>query len=83
MYVVRIERPDSSMSVTGGVYLQLEEEVEKVRSAHEELVGACDRRERLERAARVRLQADTRRLHDLNRALKHQVPPNNTIIPLT
>nr|XP_037868797.1 angiomotin-like protein 2 isoform X2 [Bombyx mori]XP_037868798.1 angiomotin-like protein 2 isoform X2 [Bombyx mori]XP_037868799.1 angiomotin-like protein 2 isoform X2 [Bombyx mori] len=52
---------------------KLEEEVEKVRSAHEELVGACDRRERLERAARVRLQADTRRLHDLNRALKHQV----------
>ncbi|GBP54301.1 Angiomotin [Eumeta japonica] len=52
---------------------KLEEEVEKVRSAHEELVGSCERRERLERAARVRLQADVRRLHDLNRALKQQV----------
>ncbi|CAG4991513.1 unnamed protein product [Parnassius apollo] len=52
---------------------KLEEEVEKVRSAHEELVGSCERRERLERAARLRLQADARRLHDLNRALKHQV----------
>ncbi|XP_050562155.1 angiomotin-like protein 2 isoform X3 [Spodoptera frugiperda] len=52
---------------------KLEEEVEKVRTAHEELVGSCERRERLERAARVRLQADCRRLHDLNRALKQQV----------
>lgn len=47
--------------------------MEKVRTAHEELVGSCERRERLERAARVRLQADCRRLHDLNRALKQQV----------
>ncbi|KPJ16119.1 Angiomotin [Papilio machaon] len=53
--------------------LKLEEEVEKVRRAHEELVGSCERRERLERAARLRLQADCRRLHDLNRALKQQV----------
>ncbi|XP_045447013.1 angiomotin-like protein 2 [Melitaea cinxia] len=52
---------------------KLEEEVEKVRSAHEELVQSCERRERLERAARVRLQQDCRRLHDLNRALKQQV----------
>ncbi|XP_063619223.1 angiomotin-like [Cydia splendana] len=52
---------------------KLEEEVEKVRCAHEELVGSCSRREQLERAARTRLQADCRRLHDLNRALKQQV----------
>ncbi|XP_045765424.1 angiomotin-like protein 2 isoform X1 [Maniola jurtina] len=52
---------------------KLEEEVEKVRTAHEELVGSCERRERLECAARVRLQADCRRLHELNRALKQQV----------
>ncbi|XP_026737460.1 angiomotin-like isoform X1 [Trichoplusia ni] len=58
---------------TNKVTSQLEEEVEKVRTAHEELVGSCERRERLERAARVRLQADCRRLHDLNRALKQQV----------
>ncbi|OWR47548.1 putative angiomotin [Danaus plexippus plexippus] len=51
---------------------KLEQEVEKVRTAHEELVGSCERRERLERAARVRLQADCRRLHEINRALKHQ-----------
>ncbi|CAH2071728.1 unnamed protein product, partial [Iphiclides podalirius] len=54
-------------------FLQLEEEVEKVRRAHEDLVGSCERRERLERAARLRLQADCRRLQDLNRALKQQV----------
>ncbi|CAH0407234.1 unnamed protein product [Chilo suppressalis] len=52
---------------------KLEEEVEKVRTAHEELVRSCERRERLERAARVRLQADCRRLQELNRALKQQV----------
>ncbi|CAB3239112.1 unnamed protein product [Arctia plantaginis] len=52
---------------------KLEEEVEKVRTAHEELVGSCERRERLERAARVRLQADCRRMQELNRALKQQV----------
>lgn len=53
--------------------MQLEEEVEKVRTAHEELVASCERRERLERAARVRLQSDSRRLHEHNRALKQQV----------
>lgn len=52
---------------------KLEEEVEKVRSAHEELVGSCERRERLERTARLRLQQDCRRLLDVNRALKQQV----------
>ncbi|KAG6456561.1 hypothetical protein O3G_MSEX009810 [Manduca sexta] len=52
---------------------KLEEEVEKVRTAHEELVSSCERRERLERAARARLQADCRRLQELNRALKQQV----------
>ncbi|XP_039749454.1 angiomotin-like protein 2 isoform X3 [Pararge aegeria] len=58
---------------TNKVIYKLEEEVEKVRTAHEELVGSCERRERLESAARVRLQADCRRLHELNRALKQQV----------
>lgn len=41
--------------------------------AHEELVQSCDRRERLERAARSRLQSDCRRLQELNRALREQV----------
>ncbi|XP_037301034.1 LOW QUALITY PROTEIN: angiomotin-like protein 2 [Manduca sexta] len=63
-------------SLEDTVYLfrdPLEEEVEKVRTAHEELVSSCERRERLERAARARLQADCRRLQELNRALKQQV----------
>lgn len=52
---------------------KLEQEIYKVHRAHEELVQSCDRRERLERAARARLQADCRRYQDLNRALREQV----------
>jgi angiomotin like 1 len=37
------------------------------------LVQSCDRKERLERAARGRLQNDNRRLQELNRALREQV----------
>lgn len=48
-------------------------EIGKVYRAHEELVQSCDRRERLERAARSRLQSDCRRLQELNRALSQQV----------
>jgi hypothetical protein len=53
--------------------LQLEQEVGKVHRAHEELVQSSERRERLERAARSRLQGDVRRLQELNRALREQV----------
>ncbi|XP_060523638.1 angiomotin-like protein 2 isoform X2 [Cylas formicarius] len=52
---------------------KLEQEILKVHKAHEELGQSCDRRERLERAARARLQADCRRYQDLNRALREQV----------
>ncbi|KRT80802.1 hypothetical protein AMK59_5736 [Oryctes borbonicus] len=52
---------------------QLEQEVLKVHRAHEELVQTCDRRERLEKAARVRLQNENRRLQDQNRGLREQV----------
>lgn len=45
----------------------------KVHKAHEELVQSCERRERLERAARARLQGDCRRYQELNRALREQV----------
>lgn len=45
----------------------------KVHKAHEELVQSCERRERLERAARARLQGDCRRYQDLNRALREQI----------
>lgn len=41
------------------VIFQLEQEVGKVHRAHEDLVESCERRERLERAARVRLQVRT------------------------
>ncbi|KAF2885119.1 hypothetical protein ILUMI_21053 [Ignelater luminosus] len=52
---------------------KLEQEILKVHRSHEELVQSCDRRERLERAARARLQADCRRLQELNRTLREQV----------
>ncbi|XP_025830402.1 angiomotin-like protein 1 isoform X2 [Agrilus planipennis] len=52
---------------------KLEQEILKVHRAHEELVQSCERRERLERAARSRLQVDCRRLQEFNRALREQV----------
>lgn len=52
---------------------KFEQEILKVHRAHEELVQSCDRRERLERAARSRLQGDNRRLQELNRALREQI----------
>ncbi|KAL1506524.1 hypothetical protein ABEB36_005871 [Hypothenemus hampei] len=52
---------------------KLEQEILKVHKTHEELVQSCDRRERLERAARSRLQSDCRRYQELNRALREQV----------
>lgn len=51
----------------------MEQEILKVHRSHEELVQSCDRRERLERAARGRLQSDCRRLQELNRTLREQV----------
>jgi hypothetical protein len=51
----------------------LEQEVGKVHRAHEELVQASERRERLERAARSRLQGDLRRMQEVNRALHEKV----------
>ncbi|KAL3278120.1 hypothetical protein HHI36_013465 [Cryptolaemus montrouzieri] len=52
---------------------KLEQEVLKIHRAHEELVQSCERRERLERAARTKLQSDARRLQEINRALREQV----------
>lgn len=52
---------------------KLEQEVANIYRVHEELVQSCDRREKLERTARTRLQSDCRRLQELNRALKDQV----------
>ncbi|XP_046838363.1 uncharacterized protein LOC124432978 isoform X2 [Vespa crabro] len=52
---------------------KLEQEISKVHRAHEELAASCERREKLERAARLRLQNDCRRLTELNRALRDQI----------
>lgn len=51
----------------------MEHEIQKVYKTQEELVQSSDRRERLERAARSRLQADNRRYQEQNRALREQV----------
>lgn len=52
---------------------KLEQEVTNIYRVHEELVQSCERRERLERTARTRLQTDCRRLQELNRVLREQV----------
>lgn len=52
---------------------QLEEEVANVYRVHEELKQTCERREKLERAARMRLQSDLQRVQELNCVMKDQV----------
>lgn len=52
---------------------KLEQEVGKVHKAHEDLVESCERRERLERAARSKLQNEVRRLQENNRSLREHV----------
>lgn len=44
----------------------------KVYRSHQELVESSERRERLERTARLKLQAEVRRLQEANRALRDQ-----------
>ncbi|XP_044731110.1 angiomotin-like protein 1 isoform X2 [Chrysoperla carnea] len=51
---------------------KLEQEISNVHRSHEELVASCERRERLERAARARLQGECRRLQEVNRSLREQ-----------
>jgi angiomotin like len=51
----------------------LEQEVSNLMNVHEELVQSCERRERLERTARTRLQQDCRRFQDTNKTLKEQL----------
>jgi len=52
---------------------KLEQEIAKVHRAHEDLAASCDRREKLERTARLKLQNEIRRLNELNRAYKDQI----------
>lgn len=49
---------------------KLEQEITNVTHAHEELAASCERREKLERAARIKLQSECRRLNELIRALR-------------
>jgi hypothetical protein len=48
---------------------RLEQEVSKVYRSHQELVESSERRERLERTARLKLQAEVRRLQEANRSI--------------
>lgn len=52
---------------------KLEQEIAKVHRVHEELAASCERREKLERAARMKLQNECRRLTELNRAYRDQI----------
>lgn len=52
---------------------KLEEEVANIYCVHEELKQTCERREKLERAARLRLQSDLNRVQELNRVMKDQM----------
>lgn len=60
----------------GGISLcsisQVEDEVCKVHGAHEELVKSAERREKLERAVRVRLDLEIKRLQENNKRLKRK-----------
>lgn len=51
----------------------MEEEVSNIYREHEELAQSCERREKLERAARTRLQSELQRHQEMNKALKEEV----------
>ncbi|XP_017782516.1 PREDICTED: angiomotin-like isoform X2 [Nicrophorus vespilloides] len=51
----------------------LEQEVVKIHRSHDELVQLSERRERLEKMARQRLQTECRKLQDHNKALREQL----------
>lgn len=59
---------------------KFEIEIIKVHEAHEGLVKLSERREQLERLARHKLQAEVKRLTDLNADLKDQVDVLSTQI---
>lgn len=52
----------------------------KVYRSHQELVESSERRERLERTARLKLQAEVRRLQEANRALRDQSLSSSNIV---
>lgn len=48
--------------------------------SHQELVESSERRERLERTARLKLQAEVRRLQEVNRSLRDQSLSSSNIV---
>lgn len=70
-WFVRVPRPSNQYSFV--CIFQLEEEVTNIYRVHEELKQTCERREKLERAARMRLQSDLQRVQELNCVMKDQV----------
>lgn len=48
--------------------------------SHQELVESSERRERLERTARLKLQAEVRRLQEANRSLHQQSLSSSNIV---
>jgi len=52
---------------------KLEHDVGKVHRAHEDLVASCERRERLERAARQRLQGELQRVQEASEQQRQQI----------
>lgn len=52
---------------------KFEKELTAVHAAHHSLVRSSERKESLERAARLRLEAEWRRSQDVNAALRNQI----------
>lgn len=52
---------------------KFEQELSAVQAAHQALVHSSERKESLERSARLRLEAEWRRVQEMNVALRHQV----------
>lgn len=52
---------------------KFEQELSAVQAAHQALVRSSERKESLERSARLRLEAEWRRVQEMNTALRNQV----------
>lgn len=61
---------------------KFEQELSAVQAAHQALVRSSERKESLERSARLRLEAEWRRGQDMNAALRNQVDLLNSQLTL-
>jgi len=55
------------------MWFKFEEELNAVNAAHQALVRSSERKETLERSARLRLESELRRVQQVNAALRHQI----------